>query len=669
MAQAVGKLLNIDEEARLKLGNELGMAFDDSQDASAAFRDKVAGYRNQYEGLLKAKPMEWMSNVNIPTTKSMVNSASIKVSRAVTGSNPIFEVEAVDPEYDDVAQNEENWLQYWNEHMRLAGKVGVATREAMITGQCWLKAGVKSTGNQLPEYSIPGQPLKVHELDAEPTTEYVVTEDMALLPFTAPNFKSAKGAFSRRWLRWDDIQGMAENKTVYPEAIEFMENRWQTDNPTTQTQQQQGIEEVVAKDVWSAKFECWEGIYRWVKPGDKREKEYLVLAYYNSDTRGRATILKCIEYRPLFGDNWFLTPIICDPKPNSMWGGSMCEDIRGLQTWINATFNQLTDAITINILPPIAIKPGSDVARKNLKWGPMERWIVSNPATDVQMLNGSQSSLAAIGHSYNGISFATGMAEKTTGISAPAQGAPTDEKKSAFEINAVITAGNDKFDYSVSVVQLGIEEGQGLEAHASNIMEIIRRFLPQEPIQYRNSASPNDPWQVVRPEWHDGKYEFIPRGSSVTSNPQTRFQLAGQTMQAAMQSPFTQFSPLDDPPQVLEKAQRLYKAQREFYQAMGHKHVEQYIGAEPTTLEEGMRIAAAINPQVAIQIMARLQQQQAAVQQQQMLATGMVPPSISSGQGTIGQREVAGASGAGAGGPSNAGTILGPTEQTGMVPV
>jgi len=667
MANAVGKLLNIDEDARLALANELGMAMDDSQDASATFRDNVAGYRDQYEGLLKAKPMEWMSNVNIPTTKSMVNTASIKVARAATGSSPIFEVEAVDPEYDDVAQNEENWLQFWNEEMRLAGKVGIAVREAMITGQCWLKAGVAGTGNQLPEYMEPGQPLKVHEIDAEPTTEYIVTEDIMLLPFTAPNFKSSKGAFGRRWLRWDDIQGMVEAKTVYTDAVEYLENRWNVDNPTTQTQALQGIEEVTAKNIWSAKFECWEGIYRWVKPGDKREKEYLILAYYNSDTRGTAKILKCIEYKPLFGDNWFFTPIICDPKPNSMWGGSMCEDIRGLQTWINATFNQITDAITINILPPVAVKPGSDVARKNLKWGPMERWIVSNPATDVQMLNGSQSALTAISQSYNGLNMVNGMAEKVTGVSAPSQGAPSDEKKTAFEINAVISAGNDKFDYTVSVVQMGIEEDQGLEAHAVNTMEIIRRFLPNEPIQYKSSAGGNEPWQVVRPEWHEGKYKFVPRGSSATSNPQTRFQLAGQTMREAMQSPFTQLSPMDDPPQVLDKIQRLYKAQREYYQAMGHKHVEQYIGAEPTTPEEGMRIAAAINPQVAMQIMARLQQQAQAQQQQQMLAAGMVPPGIPPQPGAIGQGNVPGEVGAGAGNPGGGGAIPGFAQQAGMV--
>lgn len=655
MAQAVGKLLKIDEDVRLALSSELGIAFEDSLDSSSEFRDKVVGYRDQYEGILKAKPKAWMSNVNIPTTKSMVNTASIKVSRAVTGSNPIFEVEAEDPEYDDVAQDEENYLQFWNERMRLSGKIGVAIREAMITGQCWLAAGVRGTGKQLPE---PGQPLRVHELDVEPTTTYVVTEDMMLLPFTAPTFKAANGAFGRRWLRWDDIRGMVESKAIYPEAAEYLETQWQTDNPTTQVQQQQGIEEVSAKGIWSAKFECWEGIYRWVKPGDKREKEYLMLVYYNSDTRGRATVLKCIEYKPLFGDKWLFTPIICDPKPHSMWGGSMCEDIRGLQSWINATFNQITDAITINILPPVAIKPGSDVARKNLQWGPMERWIVSNPATDVQILNGSQSSMAAIGHSYNGIEFSTGMAEKVTGVSAPAQGTPTDDKKTAFEINAVISAGNEKFDYTVSVVQMGIEEEQGLESHAANIMEIIRRFLPREPVQYKGEASGNNPWQVVRPEWHDGKYKFIPRGSSTTSNPQTRFQLAGQTMQAAMQSPFTQLSPLDDPPQVLDKIQRLYKAQREYYQAMGHKHVEQYIGAEPTTPEEAMKIAAAINPQVAMQIMARIQQQQQAMQQQQMLAAGMVPPGIPSEQGPQSPGGTPIPIGAGAGEPGNTGAIL-----------
>jgi len=638
----------LDEDTRLLLGRELGQAFADSWNATNDLRAQVEVRRDQYEGLLDDKPLEWSANNNYPVTKHQIRTAAIQIARTALGTDPIFEVEADDPRYDEAAQNVEAFNQFWHERTRLRSKGYIAILESLITGQAWLKPGIRATGKQIPDITMmmPDEPITVDQLDVIPTCDYVVTEDMMLLPATAPSFRRAKGAFARTILRWNDIMQAKRRKAFYEDAIERLKLTWQEELTVSQTHEQQGIAETTPSEIWSAEFECWEGIYRWAIPGTDEEIEWLILAAYSVDREGDAIILRCEPYRPLFGDQWFFTPIITDPKPNSLWGGSLVENIRGLQNFINSMFNACTDAVQITLLPPLAMSPAAYAQRRNLVWGPLAKWPVM--PNDVAPIMSSGNSLAAVQAGLGMVDMARQMSERVVGVSDPTSGRPSQEKRTAYELSLVAQSSSQIFEHHVVMVQIGPEEGCGLESYAEMMMQIIRRFLPKQPLLYRSGGQGQSPFHVMKPEYHDGKYRFIARGNSATSNPEVRGNRAQAVMQSIGQNPFAIPGIMDSPEMIVEKAKRIYKAYNEYYQAMGVKHPESYIGGEPETFEEAIRVVAVINPQVAMQLMEQYQMQMAQYQMQMAQAQASANPmGVGAAPGAGAYPGAAGAGGAG----------------------
>ncbi len=596
---------NLSPEVLQVLGKELGFAMNEARGAASGLLDKVAVWRDQYDGELPPKKMKWQSNVHIPETKSTIRAATVQIADAAFMVDPIFDVESQDPQYDEQAQAVGNFCEFWHDRSRLRTKGTMAVSEALITGQCWLKALPLTTDNDLVDDGGFGEATNVLDLDTELACDYVITEDMCLLPFTAESFDQAFGAFGRKWMRWSEIEKLSKSGGFFASSVEVVKNHWQDDNTPNQTQTNQGIDQALAQTINQARFECWEGIYRWVKPGDKEERDWFVVLYYKADTGGDAVVLKCAEYEPIFGKQWFFVPIICDPRPKSMWGGSMCDDIRGLQAWINATFNQSTDAITISILPPIAIPPGSEAYRRNSKWQPLEKWPLSNPA-EAQIMSAPASMMAGVNAAMGQMEFVQRVKERVTGTSEVAQGTTTTGQRTKFEISAVIESASQIYKHQVSMIQFGMDESQGLEAYATLTLNLLQRFMPRQMLTYR-AAKGKEKWAQFDSTALDGKYRFIPRGSTSVSNVEVRFQRATATREAIVASPFAQISSMDTSETVLEKVQRWYKAESEYIQAMGNKRPELWIGEEPTTPEEALAIAYKLNPAEVTAILAREQ--------------------------------------------------------------
>ncbi len=629
------KKTRLDEETLLVLGRELGREFSDSWDASTNLRADVSDYRDQYESIVPQKPLDWQANIAIPSTKHSINMAALRISKATFGSDPIFEVECDDPNFDEAAQEEENYHQVWNERNRLKTKGYMAIKEALVAGQCWLKNGVKKTGAPPPDYSrlmtpdFQQIPIRIDQLDVVPTCDYVITEDMMLLPFSAPNFKRAKGAFTRTTLRWNDIAKAQKAKRFYESSVDKVKLRWQTEHKLSPSQEQMGIESQIPRALWSAEFDCWEGIYRWVKPGENEEREWLILAYYDTETAGDAVILSCKPYQEVYGEDadWFFTPIIVDPKANSMWGGSMAYWLRGLQNFINAMFSGCTDAVQLKLLPPLLVNQSIYNQRKDLRYGPLRMWPVTNP-TDIMPLPDSSSTLGALQAGLNMVEMCRQMTERLSGQNDPASGKVSEEKRTAYEIGLVATSGDQIIDHYVILVEIGTEDGHGIEAFAQNQMMIIKQFLPQWPVSYKTTRQGRSGDAIVDPQWHQAKYRFIPHGNSAGSNPEVRFKRAEAMLGAMMQDPFALPSvfDLDRPDLLLEKIKRIYKARRDFYEGMGNKHPERSIGGEPQTVDEAIAIAATINPEIKQAIMARIAQEAEAEAMANLgnSATGMV---------------------------------------------
>jgi hypothetical protein len=418
---------------------------------------------------------------------------------------------------------------------------------------------------------------------------------MMLFPHTAPSFKRARGAFGRKWLWWSEIQEAQQLGTIYDDSVERVKASWQAKTSPSQIHEQQGIETSEPEGISNAEFECWEGIYRWTKPGDKQENEWYMLVYRPLDA-GNVVILRCQEYKPLWGDNWFYVPIICNPQPNSMWGVPLSEDLKGMQQWLNAVFQQSTDVVTMTMFPPVAVNATSQMLARNLKYGPGEKWALSNPATDVNVVANNNTALAGVGAIFSQINIVQNMAERVSNVGDTSLGKETETKKTAFEIGAEVHAGDMMFEDKVGLIQFGMDEGEGLIAYAENLLQIIRNFLPDRPIRYKSGGKGEDSWSVANPEMHKGNYRFIPHGNSANSNPELRMNRALAIRKYVMSTPFSQISPMDTPANVLQKMKCWYAAEREYVVSLGQKHPEGILMPEPKTEEEAMNIAVIINP-------------------------------------------------------------------------
>lgn len=603
MAKTDARALNgLGEEDRTELEKVLSKEFIASWDASGGLRDRAAKNRDMFAGVLPKRPRAWMSNVNIPLVRYMVRQAAINISRAALPGEPYFEVEAIDPQFEDAESYEEVWLQFWNENIRLKEKLFLAVEDALTTGQAWLKPGIKATGKPAPSYEQPT--ITLDELDVIPDLNVIVTEDMMLCPVTAPNFKLARGAFCRKKLRWNEIVQGVKSKTIYKDAGEYLAIQWMQPENVPQTLELLDLVEQVPTEIWTHTFTCWEGIFRWTKPGEDTETEWLLLVYWNEEEGGPVKVLKCTEYTQYFGDLWFFVPIIPSPKPNSMWGQALCDDLRGIQNWMNATFNQISDAVTLQVLPPIAINPTSEMYQRKMEWAPMQFWPMSNPA-DIHAVDLGGSANAGMGIAMGQLDFMRQMGERTSGVSDLSVGKTADEQRTATEIGAVVEAGNQIFEHHVNQVQKGTDENHGLEAYATLMMRIINKFMPAHPILYRTVKGSNMRWRTIDPMWHKGNYRFATHGAAGAHNPQIRLQKAQAAKQGAMQSPFMMLSMLDNPMTIAEKVRRWYRVESDYYQALGFNHIESLIGSQPQTIEEALNVAAAVNPQILMQILSQ----------------------------------------------------------------
>jgi hypothetical protein len=653
--------LQLDADTRGELGKLLAREFVNADEASNTLQTNWATWRDQYNGVkaTNSAKQPWQARYSMPETKQAINTAAVQIAGVAVSADPYFELEAEDPEFDEVAHNEESYQQMWHERTRFKAKVAIAICEALTVGTCWLKPGVKRTGRTLPA-EITG-PLKLSELDAEPTCDYIVAEDAILLPMDAPNFQMARGAFGKTILRWNDFVLAKKDGIFYDDVFDRIENRWMEEHASSVTATEQGIDRETPIDMWQAEFVCWEGIYRYVKPGDETETEVLMLVAYNPDSSGEAIILRCTDYEPLFDKQWFFVPIICDPKPNSMWGHSMCEDMADIQRWMDATFEQSTDAVAMAILPPIVVQPGSDVVRKKLKWAPAAIWPLANPATAVNMLGVNPTTLTAVNLAMGQMDMMSQKGQRITGTGDTLAGVQTQGDKTKFEIGAVVENANQIFEHKLSNVQIGLEDDQGLVAYAQLCLRIHQTFMPNVPIQYRIGG--NEPYQTVDPAWHEGKYRVTANGTTASHNPQLRLQRAMAIKQLADADPFLGFSPIDTPETVFETVKRLYSVRRDVLQAMGVRHTESYIGGEPKDVQEAIRIAAIFNPQ-AIQIMAARWQAQ---QNPQLGAgTGLAQPVAEGQSGPVAGSGPPGGT-EGGGGPVGGGQpIPGPGIEAGM---
>lgn len=595
MAVSERRVTKVDEAAVADLQVELGHMFRDHFESSADYRANISVLRQRYRGELPPKEHDWQCNVNIPLTRYMLDAMSDDCSGTIFGAVPLYQVEAENERDDQYAATVEAALEFWNEEMRFRSKGSLAIEEQFQTGTAWIKDSVERAEPFRAASAMESGVLEVADLDARPTCEVITIENMMILPFQAPSWRRAKGAFNRVWLRWNDLENGRRAGVYSSQAVDEVGRRFERERGATELEAVQLVTPQPARSVWSAEFECWHGIYRWRVPGSDAERDYLILAMWRQDRPGDDPIaLSCVEYAPIYGEDWFYSTIRAIPILNSMYGTSAAQLLEGLQLWTNATFQQATDATTLAICPPVAVAGGA--RRQRLRWGPMEQWNLTAPS-DVQVMQVNGQMFGALTASLNMMQLVREVAERLLGPTDVTMGRPSAERRTAYEISIVTDSGSKKINQRVSHLQFGVEPGDGFEGHAIKLVNILRSFLPPKPLQLRTRRSGAGAVVVVDPRIFDGRYRFVPRGATRTSNPEIRYHRALATIEQLQQCPLTMLTPAENERSLMMKVGCLWQAYADLLQAMGHTNPEAVLGPKPKDTEAALRVLAAINPQ------------------------------------------------------------------------
>ena len=630
------KAIAMNMENRALMEESLASSFSKSFDASQERMFMVEGWRDQYEGILPSKRNTWSSNVNVPLTKPALDGAVDQLTTTICNAKPMFQIEALDAadhNSHEHASIREKYLEYWIEKTRVRSVVEMAIKHSLIDGESWLYTGVKRK-SKMPNDITGG--INASMLPAIPDSKYVLFEDTCIMPYTAANFEQANGAFMRVYMRWNDIV----NGGMDEDAVGVLEERWVSQHNQTNMQSNHAINTESADTIWETTFECWQGVYRWTEPESDVEKEWWVLAHYSADPGGVATILRAVEFRPLFGEHalWPFMPIRTNPIANSIHGRSMCEGIRGLQLFTNAMFNGCVDGVALSLLPPMLISGMSAQEMRQLEYKPMAKWRVSNP-TDVHPAP-PPGNLAAVNTGMGQLEFARQMSERETGVTDLMMGRPSQEKRTAFEMGAVVESGNQKFERIVARVEFGMDENSGLEAFAQGFMDIVDKITPDIPVSFKVQASGK--MLTAQPDAKDMQFVYIAHGTNANVNPELRFKRSMGTIEQMKTCPFNQLSILDEDADLLRKVQSWYSAYQMLYSSMGIRNVEEIIGTEPTQIEDAIKLVSVFAPP---DVAAGILQKYAPPEEGAGLPgmdQGAIPPGP---QGQVGQGSGAGATG------------------------
>lgn len=587
------KNLRLAEDQLVSLSQELTRNFKKAKEQAAGLLENVALYRDLFNGKLPQKPERWSSNVNIPLIEYLVKSASKKLSRKLFGRDPIYYCKPEDSQSRDFAPDMEISLQAWLEYMRFPVTGSVVIDEALKCGQAWLENRVVKTDRTL-TYDRP-LPATIYDLDVEMSANYVVTEDMILIPFTAPSFERAKGAFARRVVRWTEILSLSDQ--AYKSSLERTRNLYAKSAKTASTLEALGIDEWEPEGIWEAEFPIYEGFYNWVAPDKKDEQRWFMTVYYPDD-ESEAIVLRCVDYAQVFGDIMF-SSVVCDPQPNSLWGRAMVESLAGLQLWTNSMFNQVTDAVTMALNPPLAVGMNTEIARRKLKWGPRQMWPVS--PGDVQTIEGSMGALTAAGSAMNQMENVRAWGDRIAFTTDVTSGTMSQERRTAKEIGVVVETGNEMQEHIVVILQLGQNRGDGFEGFAQKLTSLLARYLPSgQKLEIPFNTESGRSWREVGPEAYQGNYRWTMQGTTSTWDPSVRAQRAFITLESVKACPFTAIAPIDKQEIMLSKIQRLWEIYRSYYQGLGHQNVEEIIGEKPRSFDDILATLFIINPDAAM---------------------------------------------------------------------
>ena len=555
----------------------------------------IAAWNNQYEGVLPPKSTPWKgcANLHIPLISWQTDTIVSNVSQTVFGAEPAIGAEPQEGGDDKGARDQETWLGY------LSRRAALRTRgKEFALAAC--KHGVGIAKLIWDRWEEKLRALKVSPTGKETITEKTVIRDgprldlvplvdFVMVPVEALSIGEAVGVGDRKRLRIEQIrrlEGAGHYLKGTTEKLKDMPP--ESEAVPTEVQSVVGIDPNTVQDRKLAGYERWELI--WELPLRQTERGFVydpkkgeARDVLMTIIRGVKPVLaRCILY-PWFHNRRHYIPFRILQREASFWGRSVCQILSSLQDEINAEHNQRIDYRSMLLNRPLIRRRGAKITdaegQRRIVFSPGGIMDVDDPRQDLRFLDIP----ATPQESYMEEALGVGYAERATGVTEAKLGKIEPGAKTLGEIEITEAAGNTRFDDMVATFQGegDFREGSGLKELVYQLMGLSVQFAtPEERARVLGHAPVEGQAEELDLEDMIGAYDYIPRGNTLTSNPQSRKSDTVLWYREMLQNPIVQQDPT-----------KLWAVTRDLCDAFQKKNVTAYIGSEEDMEKVAMAMA------------------------------------------------------------------------------
>lgn len=546
--------IHLPDDERDKLGKKIKQKIDASWMARTNRDAKIKWWHYLYDAPKQSKDIPWpnSASLNIPTTRSILDTAHARILRAVTGSLPYARVEAFQPEDMPDAEAIEKLMQWQlttqvDLYATMDRGVLCALKDAEVIAEvCWERSyrrvrdvePVMQTinGPNGPEevpVMLPGGKTEmklVQETRLEkdqPVINLIPILDYFLYPATVRSIDAAIGCGYRYWATKNDIMkgvqdGLYDKDLVKAFLAKVPTGKGDMSSDTSGGDANEdeliGVMDGVV-DEEDRLYELVRCIWQYDEDGDGIDEDCLFVI-----DRNTGMFLSMQSY-PYWHGRRNHVPIQPFPRDRAFHAYSLPEIVEHMHAERNAIRNMRADALTLMLCPMLAIgRTGMRFDIDKVRWRPGGTLKVDdvNQVKPISLTTILQNAFAE----ENAVKE---NAEEVSGVPAYAMGSSPSRSRTLGEVTSVLNEGNAKMEVIVNRVQRAMTEIY------SQILQLNYQYLDTD-TQFAITGKPGVFDKVSREQLMK-RYRITAVGNTLNTNKELQIQIAETLWQIAQNNP------------------------------------------------------------------------------------------------------------------------------------
>ncbi len=584
-------------------------------------------WNDLYEGITPdagAKDWPWpnAANLHIPMTSELVDSLHARLSKAALGVSPIVLCKPKDDASKEITTKIERYYDSFTKKTNLDDTINQVIFLSLRDGVGLEKVGWEERKRKIRVRKyvpilddqgepvldpIKGKPIVNEVVETIDLTEFddvravpVEFKDFYLIPahaYALDRFGSgaAKGGMHRLWMRFDEIQRLANTKTYRQSAVDKIRDNIALERtPDTSVTIEDQIALIQPYED-EKEFELFEIYMSHDLDGDGYDEECKFVMAFKWGIMLEAEVFSYWhQQRPFI-------PCVPWQRPRRFYGFSVVHRLEPLQREINTIRNQRVDTVSLYLSPPLKIAK-SAIIRGDVSqaWGPGARMEVES-MEDIDIMKMPEINPSA----WTEETLIRQEAERLIGLFDVNTPRGTGSRRTRTEVNAIQQESMVRFDYMMKYIK----------RHIVDLYDMVHKlkiqYMPEEE-EFESGLDPQTGQPIkeviTRQEMTQANFEFQANGDLPVADQQQRREDA-----------YFLFQTLYPIPLIQSSMAHQYQLAKDLLVSYDRRNIESIIGT----------------PEEAMQLQQMMQQQQQAEAAQ--------PPLRIPGGGAGGQKRPGGA--------------------------